>query len=70
MRIEYVTHDTQNEDGNTILVSIDSYYWSEKLSCWIPIVLYKRTESIRTIDSWRATLRRFGCPTLFVKRRT
>lgn len=69
MRIGYETNDVQNEDGNTVFVSIDSYYWSRELGCWVPIVLYKHTHSVRTIDDWRTTLKSFSHPTLFIKKR-
>jgi hypothetical protein len=68
MKIEFITNDTQCSSGNTVLVSIDSYYWHRNLCCWVPIVMYRRDHA-KSIDEWRATLRRFNVATMFVKRR-
>jgi hypothetical protein len=69
MKIELITSDTQNETGNTILVSLDSFYWNRNYRVWVPIVVYGKHDKVRCIDSWRSVLKYHGVPTLLVKRR-
>lgn len=69
LRIELITADTQDSTGQTLFVSLDTYYWNRSLGCFVPFVIYKSDRLLRNIDQWRNTMKHYHVSTLFIKRR-